>query len=116
MKFCDLICSSGCCLVLWCALAGCVEQRSQALDQEDVRIAGFYGDYLLDSGVVSGAGGVAELALLDSFDLNRILERHYLTHERLSRKSELYKRDPERWRAVVVLVRKNIRKKTVDGQ
>ncbi|MBV5304231.1 MAG: hypothetical protein JZU70_08545 [Chlorobium sp.] len=112
MKFSNIIRSSSCCLALFCALSGCVEQKPLALDQDDVRVAGFYGDYLLVSGVSLGTVVGQELALADSTDLNELLVRHYLTRESLSRKTEVYKRNPLLWRAVLEQVRLNIRKKT----
>jgi hypothetical protein len=116
MKFCDVIRSSCCCLVLCCALSGCVEQKPLALDQDDVRVAGFYGDYLLVSGVSSGTVVGQEPVLPDSTDLNELLVRHYLTRESLSLKTEVYKRNPLLWRAVLERVRLNIRKKSVPAQ
>jgi hypothetical protein len=114
MKFSNIIRSSCCCLALFCALSGCAEQKPLALDQDDVRVAGFYGDYLLVSGVSPGIG--QEFALADSTDLNELLLRHYLTRESLSRKTEVYKRNPLLWRAVLEQVRLNIRKKSVQPQ
>ena len=114
MKFCNIIRSSCCCFALCCALSGCVEQKPLALDQDDVRVAGFYGDYLLVSGVSPGNG--QELVLPDSIVLNELLVRHYLTRESLSRKTEVYKRNPLLWRAVLEQVRLNIRKKSVQPQ
>ena len=116
MKFFDIIRASCCCIALCCALSGCVDQKPLTLDQDDVRVAGFYADYLLVSGVSSGAGAGKELAVPDSTDLNALLVRHYLTLESLNRKTELYKRNPLLWRAILEQVRLNIRKKTFPPQ
>ncbi len=116
MKCCDIIRSSCCCIVLCYALAGCVEQKSLALDKDDVRVAAFYADYLLISGVSSGVGTGRDLALPDSADINELLVRHELTREGLNRKIEVYKRNPYLWRSVLQKVRLVIRKKTVPLQ
>ena len=112
MKFITAIRSFCFCSMLWCAISGCVEKRHLLLDQDDIRYAGFYCDYLLESGVVSASGGQAALSRLDSADLNELLGTHSLTLESLSRKTEVYKRNSELWRAVLEQVRMNILHKT----
>ncbi|MEI6638491.1 MAG: hypothetical protein FDX02_04055 [Chlorobium sp.] len=113
MKCCDIIRSLCCCVALCCALAGCVEQKPLALDKDDLRIAAFYGDYLLLSGVPPDVGAGQDIALLDSTDISALLVRHELTQEALNRKIEVYKRNPYLWRSVLQQVRLVIRKKTV---
>ncbi len=106
-------------LSLFFALAlvfsGCSEKKSSQLDQQDIRFAGFYSDYLLLSGVTATEGGVT-FASLESAELQELLLRHTLTREQLNLKVELYKDNPELWQKVLLQVRQNIRKKSIQGQ
>ena len=115
MKFCNSLRTFILSFVFCCALSGCSEKKSSVLDMDDIRIAGFYCDYLLLSGVESDNGGV-ELAVIDSADLNELLVRHALTRESMQRKMEAYKRNPELWRLVLEQVRANIRNKAAAAQ
>ncbi len=115
MKFCDVFRSTLFGFVLCCSLFGCSEKKPTLLDKDDVRIAGFYCDYLLISGVEPRDGGV-ELTAIDSVDLNDLLVRHALTRESMTRKVDVYKKNPELWRSVLELVRANIRHKAAAGQ
>jgi hypothetical protein len=115
MKFCDTFRRSFFCLVFGCALLGCSEKKAFLLDKEDIHFAGFYSDYLLESGVVSANENLV-LSALDSSNINKLLARHALTRERLSRKVVDYKNNPELWRLVLVRVRTNILNKSDAGQ
>ncbi len=115
MKFCDAFRRSFLCLVCVCALSGCGEKRVSPLDRDDVHFAGFYSDYLLKSGVATGNEEVA-LSSLDSAEINELLLRHALTRERMTRKIEVYKKNPELWKLILVQVRANIFKKTGVGE
>lgn len=77
-----------------------------ALDAEDKRIVAFYCDYLVDSGVLPGNRGNLDLTALGVGDLDRLLERHALTRERLTGRFALYRRDGARWSAVLEEVRR----------
>ncbi|NTV99495.1 MAG: hypothetical protein HGA70_10080 [Chlorobiaceae bacterium] len=94
---------------------GCSEKKTFSLDKDDIHFAGFYSDYLLQSGVAAGNED-GSLVALDAGELNTLLLRHALNRELLSRKMELYRDNPGRWRSVLVLVRENIRKKRGGGQ
>ena len=83
-------------MVFVCALSGCSEKRLSPLDRDDVHFAGFYSDYLLESGVAVGNAG-ARLSRLDSADINELLARHALNRESLNRKMALYRKNPELW-------------------
>ncbi len=111
MKFFYTLRSSFFCLLFICALSGCGGEKLVRLDKDDVRIAGFYSDYLVLSGITPHDGGEG-LAQLNSTDIDELLLRHALTRESLARKREVYMRNPELWRSVLELVRLNIRKKT----
>jgi hypothetical protein len=115
MKFCDTFRRSLFCFVFGCALLGCSEQKTFLLDKDDIHFAGFYSDYLLESGVVPANENLV-LSSLDSSDINVLLVRHALTRERLNRKIVAYKNNPELWRSVLKRVRANILKKTDAGQ
>lgn len=111
MKFCNTFRRSFFCFVFCCTLLGCSEKRSLVLDKDDIHFAGFYSDYLLESGVVPANENVV-LSVIDSSDINELLARHSLTRERLNRKVVAYKNNPELWRSLLVRVRANILKKT----
>jgi len=115
MKFHEILRTSFCCLVFYCSLSGCSEKKSILLDKDDIRVAGFYCDYLLISGVEPSEGGV-KLAAIDSADLNELLVRHALTRESMNHKIEAYKKNPELWKLVLEQVRVNIRNKAATGQ
>jgi len=99
------------CLIFSFTLSGCSENKRVRLDQDDVRFAGFYSDYLLQSGIPAG-DDVSVSAVLDAPRLDTLLVRHWLSRERFAFKAKAYSRDPDRWRLVLVQVRENIRKKT----
>ncbi len=103
------------CFVFVGALSGCGEKSLSPLDRDDVHFAGFYSDYLLESGVVAGDEG-ARLSRLDSATINELLARHALDRESLNRKITVYRKNPELWRSILVQVRANIFKKTGAGQ
>ena len=115
MKFSDTLRKSLFCLVLGCALLGCSEKKSSSLDKDDIHFAGFYSDYLQESGVVAAHEAVA-LSSLDPSEINGLLARHGLTRERMNRKMAMYKKNPELWRSVLLRVRVNILKKSDAGQ
>jgi len=96
-------------------LFGCGEKKPSIPDKDDIRFAGFYADYLVQSGVVNGNDEI-ELSSISSAELNKLLERHYLTLEVLSRKTQVYKDNPELWKAVLIQVREDIRKKSPSGK
>jgi hypothetical protein len=116
MKICTLLRSLFCGAALCCLFTGCDNPQSITLDQDDARVAGFYCDYLIHSGVAPSAVGVSNLAHLSSAEIDTLLARHYLTRESFNRQVWLYKRSPERWQAVLDLVQRNIRKKIVEEQ
>jgi hypothetical protein len=103
------------CLVFGLILFGCSEKKPFSLDKDDIRFAGFYSDYLLVSGVSSGNDNAVPNAV-DSSELNQLLERNALTPETLKRKTQIYKENSELWKAVLVQVRENIRKKSAAAQ
>ncbi len=115
MKLHDAIRKSLFALVFALALTGCNPNSSSVLDQDDVRFAGFYSDYLLESGVTEGDEGLKP-ATPATAELDTLLAGHYLTRERFNVKITAYRANPERWRAVLLLVRENIRKKTASGR
>jgi hypothetical protein len=115
MKFYDTLRTSFFCFVFCYAFSGCTEKKTSGLDKDDIRVAGFYCDYLLISGVEPRDGGV-ELTAIDSVDLNELLVRHALTRESMTRKIDAYKKNPELWRSVLEQVRANIRNKAAAGQ
>lgn len=94
---------------------GAAKKKTSGLDKDDIRVAGFYCDYLLISGVEPRDGGV-ELTAIDSVDLNELLVRHALTRESMTSKIEAYKKNPELWRSVLEQVRANIRHKAATVQ
>ncbi|NMW21115.1 MAG: hypothetical protein HKK67_05675 [Chlorobiaceae bacterium] len=102
------------CLLFTFVLWGCSDNKPVSLDKDDVRFAGFYSDYMLLSGVLDGNETHA-LSAVNPAELNELLVRHALTRESLTRKTALYKENPELWRAVLVQVRENIRKKSAGG-
>jgi hypothetical protein len=116
MKFCNTFRLSFYCFVCCFVLSGCSETKLPSLDKDDIHFAGFYSDYLLQSGVVAGDKEDVVLAALDTNDINELLVRHALTPERLNRKTEEYKKNPELWRLVLVQIRANIVKKTGTGK
>ena len=99
------------CLVFGFVLSGCSGKSVSPLDKDDIRFAGFYSDYLLESGVVTG-NQADVLTALDSTGINALLVRHALTRESLNRKIESYKKSPELWQSILVQVRANLLKKT----
>ncbi len=111
MKWSDTVRNFIICLVFSSLMSGCSEKQLTLLDKDDLHFAGFYSDYLLESGVFAGNEGVA-LAALDSSEVSALLLRHGLTHESLNRKVEVYKKNPELWKSVLVQVRTTILKKT----
>ncbi len=111
MKCSDTIRSFFICLVFSCVLSGCGAQQSLPLDKDDLHFAGFYSDYLLESGVVAADEGAA-LAALDAPEVSALLLKHALTQESLKRKIEIYKKNPELWKSILVQVRATIVKKT----
>ena len=115
MKFFDALRTSFFCFVVCYSLSGCSEKKTSGLDKDDIRVAGFYCDYLLISGVEPRDGGV-ELTAIDSVDLNELLVRHALTQESMTRKIDAYKKNPELWRSVLEQVRANIRHKAATVQ
>jgi len=102
-------------LIFGFVLFGCGEKKPSAPDKDDIRFAGFYADYLLLSGVASDNEDI-HLTSISSAELTKLLERHYLTKEVLNRKTQVYKDNPELWKAVLVQVREDIRKKTPSGK
>ncbi|MEI6847749.1 MAG: hypothetical protein WCK32_06905 [Chlorobiaceae bacterium] len=102
-------------LIFGFAFWGCSENKSSILDQDDMRFAGFYSDYLLFSGVTAGDQPVFTTAL-NSGEVITLLENHTLTREHFTKKIQYYKQNPERWRAVLMQVRENIRKKSFSGK
>ncbi len=116
MKICTILRSFFCGIVLCCLFTGCDNPQSITLDQDDARVAGFYCDYLIRSGVAPSAAGVSNLAHLSTAEIDTLLVRHYLTRESFNRRLLFYKRSPERWQAVLELVQLNIRKKIVGEQ
>ena len=115
MKFYDTLRTSFFCFVFCYTLSGCSGKKTSDLDKDDIRVAGFYCDYLLISGVEPHDGGV-ELTAIDSVDLNELLVRHALTRESMTRKIVAYKKNPQLWRSVLEQVRANIRNKAAAGQ
>jgi len=91
-------------------LAGCSAGRDVSLDAVDRRFAAFYSDYLIASGVSAQSEDVS-LALPFPRELDLMLSRHSLTGGEFQRRMKLYGEQPERWKKVVELVRKDIRKK-----
>jgi len=110
MKLRDTFRASFICLVFGFALLACSEKKTSVPDRDDIRFAGFYSDYLLQTGIAAGDGDVP-LVALDSGQLNTLLLRHALTRELLGSRMERYRDNPELWRSVLVMVRENIRKK-----
>lgn len=98
-------------MVFCSVLSGCSQQSEPHLDKDDLHFAGFYTDYLLESGVAAGREDVAYSAL-ETADINKLLARHALSRERLNRKIDMYEKNPEYWRLILVQVRANILKKT----
>lgn len=98
-------------LLFGLVLLGCSEKKSFTLDNDDIRFAGFYSDYLLLSGAMGEKEGAAPEPV-DTAELNGLLVRHGFSRESLTRKSAAYKENPELWRAVLLQVRENIRKKS----
>ncbi|MEI6692460.1 MAG: hypothetical protein WCL43_07025 [Chlorobium sp.] len=101
--------------ILTVAFLGCAKKQSAVLDKDDIRFAGFYSDYLLISGVAENKDEVV-LTAVSTSQLDKLLEHYTLTRESLKLKTLRYKQNPELWRAVLVTVRDNIRKKTTSGQ
>jgi hypothetical protein len=116
MNFCNIVRRSFLiCLVFGYVLSGCGEKSISPLDKDDIRFAGFYSDYLLELGVVTG-NEADVLAALDSSQINVLLARHALTRESLNRKVEAYKKSPVLWQSLLVLVRSNLLKKSGAAQ
>jgi len=115
MKYYDTLRTSFFVFVFCYAFSGCSEKKTSGLDKDDIRVARFYCEYLLISGVEPRDGGV-ELTAIDSVDLNELLLRHALTRESMTRKIDAYKKNPELWRSVLEQVRANIRNKVATGQ
>jgi hypothetical protein len=115
MKLRDTVLAFICTLMFGFALLGCSENKPSKLDQDDIRFAGFYSDYLLRAGVTAGDDAIVS-ATFDSTELNDLLVRHALTRERLTIKVQSYKQNPELWQQVLVLVRENIHKKSSGAQ
>ncbi|WP_076790398.1 hypothetical protein [Chlorobium sp. KB01] len=103
------------CLIFSSALFGCSEKKVSKLDMDDIRFAGFYSDYLLQSGIPAGDDVIVS-ALLDPAQLDTLLVRHTLSRERFTFKTQTYSRNPDLWRLVLLQVRENIRKKTDSAQ
>ncbi|NTU43902.1 MAG: hypothetical protein HGA99_00045 [Chlorobiaceae bacterium] len=103
------------CLIFSSALLGCSEKKLSKLDQDDIRFAGFYSDYLLQSGIPAGDDVIVS-AVLDAAQLDTLLLRHTLSRERFAFKAQSYSRNPDLWRLVLLQVRENIRKKTDSAQ
>ncbi|NTW82833.1 MAG: hypothetical protein HGB36_05625 [Chlorobiaceae bacterium] len=96
-------------------LAGCFDESSTVLDNDDIRFAGFYSDYLHYSGVTAVKEGTIPV-VLGSADINALLDRHSLTREKAERKIYAYKLNPERWKLVLDQVRLHIRQQESSGQ
>jgi hypothetical protein len=103
------------CVVFCFALLGCSDNKPSTLDQDDIRFAGFYSDYLLQSGVADRENAIAATSF-DSAQLDTLLVRHALDRPRFTAKVQSYRRNPELWRLVLVQVRENIRKKTAAAE
>jgi hypothetical protein len=93
------------------AVSGCRTAGNTGLDADDLRFAGFYSDYLVESGVTSSDEDVV-LAPLSSEKMNSMLARHDLKPEDFRKKVRLYNQEPERWKLVIALVRSNVQKET----
>jgi hypothetical protein len=104
-----------CCVVFFFALLGCSDNKPLTLDKDDIRFAGLYSDYLLQSGVTDRENAIAASSF-DSAQLDTLLVRHALDRPRFTVKVQLYRRNPELWRLVLVQVRENIRKRTAAAQ
>ncbi len=91
-------------------LAGCGAGRDVSLDGVDRRFAAFYSDYLVGSGVSAQSEDVA-LVPPSARELELMLARHSLTGDEFQRRMKLYREQPERWKKVVTLVRKDAGKK-----
>lgn len=91
-------------------LSACQEDSAVPLDDTDRCFAGFYSDYLVHSGVSAHEEDVV-LAPLPEKELEAMLARHALSRERMEKRLELYRKQPQRWKRVVELVRAEVRKK-----
>jgi hypothetical protein len=98
------------------ALAGCFENGSPSLDKDDIRFAGFYSDYLQQSGVAPLPSEDQIPVVPASSDVRAMLARHNLDSDRFARKMALYGRDPDRWELVLKQVRLHIRQKEAGGE
>ena len=115
MKFRTILPACFFCLFCCSLLSGCSERKAVVLDKDDIRVAGFYCDYLILSGVEPGSGE-GQVSSMDLVDLNQLLERHYLTRERMIQKLEAYKKNPRLWKLLLEQVHINIRNKETGGQ
>ena len=98
-------------LVFGLVLFGCSEKKSFTLDNDDIRFAGFYSDYLLLAGVPGEKENVVRNPV-NAEELNELLVRYAFTRESLHRKSEAYRENPELWKKVLLQVRENMHKKS----
>lgn len=90
-------------------LAACSVESAPKIDQTDMRFAAFYSDYLLQSGITEQNGSQEPLTISSS-EVDSLFMKHGLTREAFDKKLQLYGREPELWRDVLVQVRKNLRK------
>lgn len=97
------------------ALSGCFDNGTPTLDNDDIRFAGFYSDYLLYSGVAP-AGSQDTPVVLATSDIRVLLQRHNLDQERLARKIAAYRNSPELWQLVLRQIRLHIRQKEAAGE
>ncbi|NTU97219.1 MAG: hypothetical protein HGA62_05300 [Chlorobiaceae bacterium] len=97
------------------ALTGCLDNGTPVLDNDDIRFAGFYSDYLQNSGVAPAEADEIPVVLA-SADIIALLAKHNLDRELLARKTASYRSDPNRWGLVLEQVRLHIRQKEAGGE
>ncbi|ACF46223.1 conserved hypothetical protein [Prosthecochloris aestuarii DSM 271] len=89
---------------------GCSESADRALDEADLHFAGFYADYLVQSGVDEPSS--EQVAYLDFDTLDSLLGNHELSINQFNQLTRRYQNDPLLWKNVLQQVRRNLEQKS----
>jgi hypothetical protein len=90
-------------------LAGCGLQSGPKLDATDMKFAGFYSDYLEQSGTIAAESPLQGAPAMTSRELDSLFSRHGIDQKTFDTKLSGYSKDPALWREVLLQVRKNLR-------
>lgn len=93
-------------LVLMFLGQGCTRNKQPVLNEADKKFAAFYADYLVLSGVTVGES--EKVHRIGGKHVDSLLEVHALSLEGFNERTDVYKENPNLWKAVLLQVRNNL--------